>query len=302
MEGMVNENILYQGRRMTPLILFVYRRPDHTRRVLESLALNPEAKDTEMIVFADCPKEDDTQTWELATKVCRTIQDFFGRFKSIEWHRSEEHLGLAESMRIGLTNVFSRYETAIVLEDDILVSQDFLKFMNEGLEYHRDHDYIFSLTGFCPKIDTSSVAPFDTFLYPRFWTLGWATWKNRFDSIQWDIKNPERFNRGGEDLNSMLAKVIAGETDAYGVKVCYAMRDRFTLFPRVSKVMLIGLDERGTNCRANLRPEYFTEISEEPLKFGIVFPLGAIGIQIDRMFRQSIIRKLINYVKYGAKP
>ena len=291
---------------MSPIVLFVYRRPDHTHRVLESLASNPEAIESELIVFADMPdttKPYDSRIAEDVLRVCIVAQSFLGRFKSVEWHLAESHLGLAESTRAGLTNVFSRYDTAIVLEDDVLVSRDFLKFMNEGLEYHRKTDYIFSLTGFCPKIDTSFYTPFSTFLYPRFWTLGWATWKDRFDSIDWKVKNPEPFTgHGGADRNAMLARVLAGDADAFAIKIAYSARNRYTLFPSASKTQAIGLDGSGTNCHGNLHPSYFVEISEQPLRHSPTFPLDKISEQIDAMFRQSIIQKIINYVRYGVKP
>ena len=40
-----------------PIVLFAYNRPEHTRQLLESLNRNPEAAESDLIVFCDGPKE-----------------------------------------------------------------------------------------------------------------------------------------------------------------------------------------------------------------------------------------------------
>ena len=40
-----------------PIVLFVYNRPDHTRRTVEGLLGNAEAKESLLYIFADGPKE-----------------------------------------------------------------------------------------------------------------------------------------------------------------------------------------------------------------------------------------------------
>ena len=42
---------------LAPITLFVYNRPFHTRKTLESLEKNTLAKESELFVFADGPKE-----------------------------------------------------------------------------------------------------------------------------------------------------------------------------------------------------------------------------------------------------
>jgi hypothetical protein len=42
-----------------PITLFVYNRPEHTRRALEALLRNPEAKDSDLFIFSDGPKSDE---------------------------------------------------------------------------------------------------------------------------------------------------------------------------------------------------------------------------------------------------
>lgn len=41
---------------LAPVILFTYNRPDHTKKVLDALAENELAKDSELYIFCDGPK------------------------------------------------------------------------------------------------------------------------------------------------------------------------------------------------------------------------------------------------------
>ncbi len=40
-----------------PIALFVYGRPDHTRRTLEALQADPLALQSDLVIFADAAKE-----------------------------------------------------------------------------------------------------------------------------------------------------------------------------------------------------------------------------------------------------
>lgn len=41
---------------LAPVIVFVYARPEHTKKIIESLAKNRLAKETEVFVFSDTQK------------------------------------------------------------------------------------------------------------------------------------------------------------------------------------------------------------------------------------------------------
>ncbi|MFM9028468.1 MAG: hypothetical protein ACKOQ6_10800 [Bacteroidota bacterium] len=49
-------------KRLAPIALFVYNRPEHTRRCLEALSANFLASDSVLHIFSDGPKADATAT------------------------------------------------------------------------------------------------------------------------------------------------------------------------------------------------------------------------------------------------
>jgi hypothetical protein len=63
-----------------PIALFVYRRPGHLARALEGLSANPEARDTEIYIFSDGPKD---QTAEKGVERVRRLLGRLDGFNSM---------------------------------------------------------------------------------------------------------------------------------------------------------------------------------------------------------------------------
>ena len=69
-------------------------------------------------------------------------------FKEVNIVLREENLGLAESVISGVTEIINKFGKAIVIEDDIVTSKYFLKFMNEALEFYKEQKNIYSISGY----------------------------------------------------------------------------------------------------------------------------------------------------------
>ena len=120
---------------LAPIILFVYNRPEHTKKTLESLKINELASESSLFIFSDGSKnENDKKSVDEVRKYISTISGF----KEIKIILREKNLGLADSVISGVTEVIEKYGKAIVLEDDIVTSKYFLKFMNEALDFYED--------------------------------------------------------------------------------------------------------------------------------------------------------------------
>ncbi len=107
---------------LAPVILFVYERPEHTRRTVESLLTNPEAKNTNLYIYADGPKNNAAA--EGVRKTREYIRSITG-FQSITIVEHEQNQGLARATIQGVSDVINRTGRVIVLEDDDETSQDF---------------------------------------------------------------------------------------------------------------------------------------------------------------------------------
>lgn len=242
-----------------PVALFVYNRLNHTKQVLQALDENIDADKTDLFIFSDAPA-DDTERENV-----KDVRAFIGRygsyskFKHVEISYAQKNKGLSASLIEGITQVINRYGRVIVLEDDHVTSPDFIVFMNKALDYYENDNRIWSISGFTPDLKILNRYKNDVYCGCRGDCWGWATWKDRFDRVDWEVKDYEkfigdkkaqrRFNRGGLDMTPLLKMQQEGKVNSWAIRWCYQeyLENMFTIFPRCSKVKNIGFDGTGTN-------------------------------------------------------
>ena len=182
-----------------PIALFTYNRADKTKRVVESLLQNQEAKDSELFIFSDGPK---TEAKAAGVKENRKFIHTISGFKNITIIERDRNWGLANSLIAGITDVINQYGKVIVVEDDLILSPYFLKFMNDGLEKYEDDDTVGTICGYVFPFQKSLP---DTFFLYFMHPWGWATWKRSWNLLDTDTKRllrkmrfkTKKFNLGG---------------------------------------------------------------------------------------------------------
>src|SRR6186713_3157153 len=128
----------------SPIALFVYNRPDHTRQTVESLQKNVLASESDLYIFSDGPKTNSVASVEATRAYLKTVHGF----KSVTIHESEVNKGLAASIIYGVTKVLQTHETIIVVEDDLVTSPYFLSFLNQGLKLYANDAAVASVCAF----------------------------------------------------------------------------------------------------------------------------------------------------------
>ncbi|MBQ3367608.1 hypothetical protein IJG44_01760 [bacterium] len=122
---------------LAPIVLFVYNRPWHTQQTVEALQKNELATDSELFIFADGPKINATEEQKEKIRQVREYIHKISGFKSVTISEKEKNCGLANSVIAGVTEIINRFGKAIVVEDDIVTSKGFLKYMNDALELYQ---------------------------------------------------------------------------------------------------------------------------------------------------------------------
>ena len=236
---------------MSPICLFVYKRYDTTKLMLESLLACPECADSELYVFMDEARNDSEA--DDVEKV-RALFDNLQGFKTIHPYPARMNKGMARSVIDGVTTVLEKHESIIVLEDDLVVAPDFLTFMNAALEAYRDRSDIWSISGYTPNL--KEIEQYDkngVFLVPRAQCWGWATWNDRWETVDWEVsdfnylarnkKRRKAFDMGGNDLFRTLEMEHRERIESWAVRWAYAASKQkmWTVNPMLSKVQNIGL-------------------------------------------------------------
>ena len=236
------------------IVLFVYCRPDHTRRTVSALLRNPEAANSDLVVFSDGPRGPGQM--KAVQQVRDYIQEIKG-FRSLKVHQSSQNLGLSRSIIEGVTHVLTQYDRVIVLEDDIITSSYFLRYMNDALDLYQNDERVISVHGY--SLPTSTTLP-DTFFLRGADCWGWGTWRRG-----WDLFNPDgkflldqlkcnnlirEFNlKGAYSYSKMLEQQIKGLNDSWAVRwhASAFIANKLTLHPGRSLVHNIGNDSSGTH-------------------------------------------------------
>ena len=243
---------------LAPICLFTYNRLHETIQTVEALQANYLAKESDLIIFSDGGKNEVAQTKvDAVRQYIKTISGF----KSIVIIESKQNKGLANSVIEGVSTVLQKYGKIIVLEDDLITSPNFLSFMNDALNFYEEKQKIFSISGY--SFDLSSLKSYskDYYLGYRASSWGWATWLDRWESIDWGAKNYKKvlynpyqhikFMRGGSDMPLMLWRQMNGKLDSWAIRWCLQqfLDDKLTVFPTKSKIKSVGFGVDATHTK-----------------------------------------------------
>jgi hypothetical protein len=242
-------------KKLAPIVLFVYNRLYHTRQTLEALQKNDLASKSELIIYSDSAKN--KNDLEKVVKVREYIEKIDG-FKKIIIRKTKENIGLANSIINGVTKVVNEYGKIIVLEDDLVTSRFFLRFMNEALEAYKDEPRVASIHGYIYPIKNLP----ETFFIKGADCWGWATWNNKWSIFESDGKklldNVKKKNLEREinfnyayNYTEMLKDQIKGKNVSWAIRwyVSAFLKNMFTLYPGQSYVQNRGFDNEGTHTK-----------------------------------------------------
>lgn len=244
----------------TPVALFAYNRADKLRVCLNALENNDDATQTELYVFADGAKgaKDAAQVRE----VREFLQEYSCRsmFKSVIIKEAAGNHGLAASIISGVTEVISRYGQIIVVEDDLVTSSDFLRYMNGALDFYQDKPRYGSVSAYTFPMKVLENYPKDVYMTKKGECWGWGTWADRWNNVDWKVSDYEQyvenialqqeFEKLQYGLDRMLKRQMNGEIDSWAVRWCYYLfrNDLLTVYPKESRILNSGFDGSGTNC------------------------------------------------------
>lgn len=276
-----------------PVALFVFRRPDTTRRVFDVIA---KARPMRLFLIADGPRTNRAGETEL----CREVREIVTR---VDWpcevvtNFSATNLGCQERMISGLDWVFSLAEEAIILEDDCLPDLSFFRFCQELLERYRGDNRVAAISGtnLVAELVKTDVSYFFSQLGGNW---GWASWRS-----EW-----QKFDRYLEDWPDLKAEGMLSEVfddrktidhwtsifdmmyqrkgpSAWDYQWLYShlKNNRLTIIPRVNLVTNIGFGITGTHT---MIPDRRLTPSTKAIDFPLRHPIGFFPLRsADRHFQ-----------------
>ncbi len=151
-------------QKLAPVCLFTYNRLIQTVKTIEALKANYLASDTDLIMFSDGGKDNETK---LKVNEVREYLKKVTGFKSITIYKAQFNKGLAHSIIDGVTQEIEKYGKVIVLEDDLVTTPNFLDYMNQALNFYEYNDKLISICAYGLKIEKPIDYQNDFYLYGR---------------------------------------------------------------------------------------------------------------------------------------
>lgn len=259
----------------SPIILFCYKRLDTLQRCIASLQKCPESAQSDLIIVADyAANEGDLEK----VKEVRQFLPSITGFKNIEIIEREKNMGVDYNIIEGIKLMSDRFSHFIVVEDDLVVQESFLHFLNVSLDHYANNPEVLTVTGFSFVDKILEDYPYDGYFAKRTCPWGWASWSDKMKEVDWKIKDQNaflfsrktqnKFNEWGSDRSRMLSNTLQGKVRAWDIRLDYHqfLQGSCTFYPVVSLVDNIGFgseDASNTFGYNRFKTEQKYEVKED---------------------------------------
>jgi hypothetical protein len=296
----------------TPVALFVFNRPDTTRRVFEAIA---KVRPARLLLVADGPRAGKAGEAE----ACLQVREVVSRVDwpcEVSMNFAESNLGCQERITSGLNWVFSLVEEAIILEDDCLPDLSFFPFCAELLERYRGDSRVAAISG------TNLVSQYLKSEQSYFFSLlggnwGWATWKSEWQRYDRYMEKWPEQKRAGVLLELFEGSKAAAYwtrifDDMYANKgrnawdyqwlYTHFMNNALTIIPRVNLVANIGFGQGATHTsKVDLRWTPPAAAVTFPLVHPVDFiPLRSMDRRFQKLFTEPAPRRFLRRIRHLA--
>ena len=299
----------YRFMMNTAIAFIVYKRPDTTKRVFETIR---QARPSRLYLIADGPKTPDLEAR------CREVRQIVEN--GIDWDcelrpvYSDKNLGLAKRVQTGLDEVFSHEKAAIILEDDTLPNDSFFRFCEELLELYKHDEKVGHISG-C-NLHPEAFHANSTYCFSSIINIwGWATWRRSWKD--YDLKMSKWVDQNKDELlsNWCITKNHKKHTkemfdlhcnnenpwswDFQWNFSCWA-KGSLSIIPCVNLVSNLGIRPDASNTKALIKIPLFPKKTSSINKI-IHPPEVSKDTRFDsdyfKYLHKGIIRKLINSLR-----
>jgi len=236
-----------------PILYLIFNRPDLVR---ETFPLIKRKQPQVLFIASDGPREDHPDDFRKVSECRNWI------LSQIDWECDvstlfrENNLGCGKAVSEAITWFFNTVENGIILEDDLLFSNDFLDYAATSLERYRNEKYILHIAG-TNVLNKTNKQEKTSFLskYANVW--GWATWRDRWSNFIWDPQSLSESTKSHYRLSKkeilfwegVGQKLHSLEIDswAYRWQLSIWNKNGYALTPSVNLVRNIGFHGEGTH-------------------------------------------------------
>ena len=242
-----------------PVLLIVFKRPDLTRKMLESIQ---QARPARLYVACDGPRPGRADDENKVSAVRAVVDEFADELRPITLYQ-KGNLGCGKGVSTAISWFFEHEEEGIILEDDCFPDPSFYRFCGEMLERYRDVTNVMQVSGY--NAVSGACAVDADYRFSRYgWQWGWATWRRAWAHFDLKMESWPEFKKLGlqqgaaffSDRICIFEDMYKGKCDTWDYQWQYAVasNDGLSVVPKFSLItnVGIGLDcTHGVECNAS---------------------------------------------------
>ena len=241
-----------------PVMVTTICRFEKFKRCIESLSKCTDADKTEIYIGVDYPTKE--EHWPGYRKICDYLPQIAG-FKEVHVFKRAENFGQAKNGKDLQERIREKYDRYIMSEDDNEFSPNFLQYMNQCLEKYKDDARVFSVCGYSYMEweNKSKKYPYNAFPIHGYCAWGAGNWFDKKDGYSIVslkakdiISNPKivkfLFSVNKHKIIHYLMYRHKGNAADIRRACFYSLNDKYSIYPKISKVKNNGFDGDSTNC------------------------------------------------------
>jgi hypothetical protein len=168
-----------------PILLIIFNRLETSKRVFAEIKkIRPQF----LYIAADGPRQDRIGEKEK----CEEIRNYV--INNVDWDCEvktlyrEKNLGCKLAVSSGLDWFFTQVAQGIILEDDCLPDQSFFPYCEELLEFYKDNDKVFMISG--NNFLLKRLPEDKSYYFSRLTHVwGWASWRRAWSTYDISLKD-----------------------------------------------------------------------------------------------------------------
>ena len=237
---------------LKPALIITYSRPENCSKLLDALFKQGCKR---VYIAIDYGATEEILRCQSAFQY---LESKYARmFEKFEVWQRTENLGVAASVITALDWFFKYEESGLILEDDLFISEELLKFISSGLDSLELEEKVFSISGsnFFPHLSN------ENFLSSYFIGWGWGTWRKRWERAR--VSYSKEIVRPSFSLNEYINfwnigayRCQIGTVDTWDLELTKFIRENelVNVISSCNLVSNFGFDEYSSHTRLKKFP------------------------------------------------
>ena len=239
---------------LAPVLIPTLNRYEHFERCIDTLSRCSLADKTDLFIALDYPFNDNQVKGynEIRRKLNKTNE-----FKSVNIFSRDKNYGVRKNIDTARNEIFNKYKTLIISEDDNIFAPSFLQFVNKGLIIYENREDIFSISGYNSPIKLPKWVKNDVYLRKNYTAWGVGIWRKKWYSVDRSIDNYNIMISNKKNKKIILKnylkyfadlKMLNESDELLGDKLLFLNlidKGMYSIYPTLSRVRNMGHDGSG---------------------------------------------------------